>query len=176
MIANPFVVKGGGDDSLATSIIDRTITEITHSGIETIGSNAFASCSSLTSASFPACTTIGTDAFNSCRSLTSVSFPACTSIDNGAFCYCSRLTSVSFPACTRIGNYAFRFCYHLISLSLGASSVCSLGGSSAFASTPIGGYSAKAGQYGSIFVPASLLASYKAATNWSYFSSRFVGY
>lgn len=31
------------------------------------------------------------------------------------------------------------------------------------------------GIYGSIYVPASLLASYKTATNWITYSSRFVG-
>jgi hypothetical protein len=47
--------------------------------------------------------------------------------------------------------------------------------SNAFASTPIGGYSTSTGTYGSIYVPASLLTSYQTATNWTYFSSRFVG-
>jgi hypothetical protein len=55
------------------------------------------------------------------------------------------------------------------------SSVCKLSHSNAFTSTPIGGYSASAGTYGSIYVPASLLTAYKTATNWTYFSSRFVG-
>ena len=54
-------------------------------------------------------------------------------------------------------------------------SVASLARSNAFSSTPIAGYSASTGQVGSIYVPASLLASYQAATNWTYFSSRFVG-
>jgi hypothetical protein len=31
------------------------------------------------------------------------------------------------------------------------------------------------GYFGSIYVPTSLLASYKTANNWTYFSSRFVG-
>ncbi len=137
---------------------------------------AFANCSNLTSVSFPVCTFIDRYAFTGCSSLTSVSFPVCTEIGENAFDRCTSLTSVSFQVCERIGENAFDRCYHLISLTLGASSVCSLSGSSAFASTPIGGYSVSAGRYGSIFVPASLLASYKTATNWSYFSSRFVGY
>jgi hypothetical protein len=44
--------------------------------------------------------------------------------------------------------------------------------SNAFSSTPIGGYGLGAG---SIYVPTSLLTSYQTATNWTYFSSRFVG-
>lgn len=47
--------------------------------------------------------------------------------------------------------------------------------SNAFSSTPIGGYRTYAGQYGSIYVPTSMLTTYKTASNWSYFSSRFVG-
>jgi hypothetical protein len=53
--------------------------------------------------------------------------------------------------------------------------VCQLPHSNVFTSTPIGGYSASAGTYGSIYVPAYLLDAYKSATNWAYFSDRFVG-
>ena len=55
------------------------------------------------------------------------------------------------------------------------SSVPTLGGSSAFASTPIGGYSYATSAYGSIYVPSSLLTEFQTTTNWNYFSSRMVG-
>ena len=152
------------------------LTSVSFQECTDIGNGAFQYCSSLTSVSFPKCTNIGNSVFFHCTSLTSVSLPMCTSIGSYAFQYCTSLTSVSLPMCTRIGNSAFVSCFNLISLTLGAPSVCLLPYSKAFYSTPIGGYSASAGRYGSIFVPASLLASYKAATNWSYFSSRFVGY
>ena len=141
-----------------------------------VGISAFNNCLSLTSANFPACTSIGVAAFYGCSSLTSVSFPVCTSIGNSAFGYCTKLTSVSFPACTSIGNNAFNKCYNLISLYLTGSAVCTLSNSNAFASTPIGGYSTSAGQYGNIFVPASLVDIYRSSTNWTYFSSRIVAY
>jgi len=48
-------------------------------------------------------------------------------------------------------------------------------GAGAFSSTPIGGYSAKAGRYGSVYVPSSLVNSFKTATNWAAVSSRIVG-
>jgi len=64
----------------------------------------------------------------------------------------------------------------LLSLYILLSSVCVLAKSNAFNSTPIAGYTTNTeGVYGSIYVPASLLSDYKAANNWSYFSSRFVG-
>jgi hypothetical protein len=56
------------------------------------------------------------------------------------------------------------------------SSIPSLAYTNAFYSTPIAGYTASTGGvYGSIYVPASMLESYKTANNWSYFSDRFVG-
>lgn len=167
----------------------------------TIGHSAFALCTSLTTASFPLVTSVANYAFQSCSSLTIANFPLATTIGGSAFAYHSALTTtsfplvttiggwafmanygksnclttLSFPAATTIGQNAFRFCYYLKELYLMASSVCTLSASDAFYSTPIGGYSTSAGTYGSIYVPASLLTSYQVATNWTYFSSRFVG-
>jgi hypothetical protein len=153
----------------------RSLTTASFPVATTIGSYAFYNCSSLTTASFPAATTINPYAFYSCSRLTTVSFPAATTIGSSAFRDCRRLTTVSFPAATTIGSYAFYNCYNLSSFILAGSSVCQLSKSDVFLSTPIGGYSAYAGTYGSIYVPASLLTSYQTATNWAYFSSRFVG-
>ena len=162
-----------------------------------IGADAFASCSRLTTASFPACTDIGGYAFEYCYSLTTASFPAATSISASAFYNCSSLTTANFPAATNIGSgafsnckfltiasfpavkniyqQAFRNCIRLTELHLeGVSSVPRLSGTSHFLSTPIGGYSSMAGQYGSVFVPASLYESFLTATNWSSIASRIV--
>ena len=163
----------------------------------TIGGNAFLQCSNLTTVSFPICTTIDSYAFNQCSNLTTVNFPICTTINSYAFhtcpklttanfpvcetigsyaiAYCTKLTTISFPKCATIGSYAFRNCYNLVSLYLNASKVCALAHSNAFSSTPIGGYSASAGKYGSIYVPASLVSAYKTATNWTYYSNRIIG-
>ena len=189
--------EAGGDASIEDAFVTRTITEYTNDRVNAIGNYAFTSCTSLTTvsfpvatfiggsaftrcyrlttASFPAATFIGNYAFSSCFSLTTASFPVATSIGSYAFSNCFSLATVSFPVATSIGGSAFTRCYNLISLYLTGSSLCALSASAAFTSTPIGGYSTSAGRYGSIFVPASLLASYKAATNWAYFSSRFVG-
>ena len=141
---------------------------------KTIGASAFQNCYSLTTANFPSCTTIGAYAFQNCSSLTTVSFPSCAVIGGSAFYWCYSLTTASFPLCTAITGYAFRGCYNLLSLYLLGSTVPTLG-TSAFASTPIGGYTTSTGGvYGSIFVPASLYDSYLTATNWSLYSERIV--
>ena len=172
------------------------LNSINFPGITSIGQRAFQECFSVTTANFPAATDIGSGAFSFCTKLTSISFPAAiniygyafyatsiteanfpkaTAINGYTFYNCDDLITASFPSASLIYNYAFRQCYNLKSLYLLGSSMCALSASYAFYSTPIGGYSTSARTYGSIYVPTSLLTSYKAATNWTYFSSRFVG-
>ena len=175
----------------------RSLKTISFPLCKSIGLSAFANCSSLTTADFPSCTFIGNSAFSNCSRLTTISFPICNAVNGGAFynCYslttavfpscltiassafynCSSLTTASFPSCISLSNSAFYKCYNLVSLYLLGSSVVKLQLSGAFSSTPIAGYTTSTGGvYGSIFVPSSLYSSYKTATNWTYFSSRFV--
>ena len=89
-----------------------------------------------------------------------------TSIGDWAFHYCDLLSQVSLPMCNTISGYAFGYCSSLSIITIGYSSVCSLGGSTVFTNTQI------TSSTGSIYVPASLVDSYKSATNWSYFSTQ----
>ena len=146
-----------------------SLTNVSFPACTTISNNAFASCSNLTTANFPACTSVGGSAFRDCSELTSVSFPVCTIIGGYAFSSCTGLTNVSFPVCRIIASSAFRGCTSLSSIYLLNSSICTLSNSSAFSNTGI--WSNK----GSIFVPASLVSSYKTATNWTYFSKIIFG-
>ena len=148
---------------------DPVLEKVNFLACETINGRAFQGCAALTTANFPVCTEIGYETFYGCSSLTTASFPACTTIDQEAFYKCSSLTTVSFPACTTIKSKAFYSCSKLNTIILTGSSLCSLVASNAFSGTSI--WSTK----GSIFVPASLVASYKAATNWAFFSNRIYG-
>ena len=140
-----------------------------------IGSRAFSSCSYLTSVNLPSCSILDEQVFAGCTRLLNVSVPNCNSLGTWAFSSCYSLGSLSLPKCSYIGSSAFAKCTRLIMLYLLSTSLCTLKHSNAFTSTPIGGYTTSAGgTYGSIFVPASLFNSYKTATNWAYFSSRFV--
>ena len=100
--------------------------------------------------------------------VTSANFPACTSIGDNAFCSCSSLTTANFPVCTYIDYYAFRYCNSLTNLTLETSTVCSLVHSNAFTEMPINSGT------GYIYVPSSLVASYKTATNWTYYSNQIL--
>lgn len=146
------------------------------------GAYTFEGCTRLSSVSLPALTSLnGSKHFYSCTSLSSIYLPeySYTSYTNYLFARCSALSIVSMPKTSRLqGTDMFRSCYNLISLFLLGSSVCALGNTVAnmFASTPISNYSTSAGRWGSVFVPASLLAQYKAATNWTTISSKIFAY
>lgn len=150
-----------------------SLTTISFPMATSIGDNAFYQCTSLTTADFPMATRIGNNAFGYCSSLITVSIPACKTIKMNAFSRCSNLTTISFPAVTVIETSAFYYCRNLKSLYLTGSFLCQLSNSNAFASTPYTGHSISFSGTPYIYVPQSLLASYKAATNWTYFSSYF---
>lgn len=124
----------------------------------------------------PSCNIIGSYAFARNYVLESVNAPLVTTIESFAFQSCrAYLQTLSFPHLLSIRSGAFNDCWNLVSLYLLGGTVCKLQNGSCFLSTPIGGYSASAGQYGSVYVPASLLASYKAASYWKTISARIVG-
>ena len=103
----------------AISIPNVAINTGTSYIVVSIGNQAFANCSGLTSVDLSACTSltsIGNQAFYNCSGLATVSFPlSLTSIGTGAFLFCSGLTIVdlSNTSLTSIGDYAFRFCSDL---------------------------------------------------------------
>ena len=145
-----------------------------------VGDYAFSSCSSLTTVNLPAATSIGPYAFSSCRSLTTVNLPAATSIGNYAFSSCRSLTTVNLPAATSIGTYAFRYSYSLTTLILrNTTLVCRLASTNAFDNcyhyhgTVHSTYNPDGLKDGYIYVPASLIDSYKVATNWSTLATQF---
>ncbi len=131
-----------------------------------IGYQAFMSCSSLSQISLPKCSYINVWAFQMCYSLNQVSLPVCSFISDRAFADCSSLSQISLPVCSFIGYNVFDGCSSLSIITLGYSSVCSLNNIYAFNSTQI------TSSTGSIYVPTSLVDSYKSATNWSYYSTQ----
>ena len=160
-------VDSVGDVALVDSIIDRSITEIHDNYATSIGFDAFGSCSKLTTADFQAATSIGPYAFQNCIALTAVNFPAATSIGNSAFRSCSELTTADFQAATSIENYAFHYCFKLTTLILRSETMATLSSTSALNTTTINSGT------GYIYVPAALVDSYKAASNWSTYANQF---
>ena len=131
-----------------------------------IGPYTFRECSSLSQLSLPMCSYIEFSAFQDCRSLKQVSLPMCSYIGGYVFYNCRSLSQMNLPVCSRIIIGTFQRCSSLSIITIGYSSVCILEDSNVFAATQI------TSSTGSIYVPASLVDSYKSANNWSYFSTQ----
>lgn len=108
----PKVLSIAGGGGPLTSLIDRTITEISESTVSSIGPYAFYGCSQLSRASFPSCRAIGSSAFYNCSNLSDIDFFYCQEIGPYAFTNCvslSEITRSSFNY-TDISQYAFYGC------------------------------------------------------------------
>lgn len=163
------------------------ITSISGSNVTTIGGTAFAYCTQITSVNFPNATSIGGSAFDGLQSCVTASIPKATGSPTYLFHDCQKLTTVDISEMTGIGSNAFQQTYVLTTLdcpkvtSIGSNafynarvlstlilrhtSVVTLsGGANAFTNTPMRGYN---GGSGTIYVPSSLISSYKSASGWS---------
>lgn len=131
-----------------------------------VGSYVFAKNFSCTSFNAPKLQTLGVSAnFSQCTSLQHFNAPLISQIPSMTFSNCSSLETASFPACQSIASSAFSGS-GLASLTLARGGVAQLVNTNAFNNTPI------AAGNGHIYVPASQVAAYKAATNWSTFASQ----
>ena len=171
--------------SLASIIIPDSVTSI--------GSSMFYNCQSLASITIPdSVTSIGFQAFGECYSLASITIPdSVTSIDEGIFYRCYSLASITIPnSVTSIADTVFSGCYSLASIII-PDSVTSIGSSMFYNCYGVAFYdfsnhtsvptlsetSAFSGIAADcqIRVPASLVDTWKAATNWSTYASHIVG-
>lgn len=177
-------VKTIGESAFAYCMKATSIT--IGNSVETIGESAFRGCRSLTSITIPnSVTTIDEFAFNGCRNLESITLPdsvteirryvlagtglksfvipnTITKICNFAFSESSSLKSVTIPeTVTTIGNYAFYKCDSLrtvVALSMTPPAI----EEKTFDAKDI--Y-----RDGTLYVPYSSVAAYKAANNWTNF-------
>lgn len=156
--------------SLIRGLVDgSTSTEVfIPMGATKIRDSAFRSVTTMTAIHVPeGVESVGTQAFWDCYMLTELKLPSsCVSIGEMAFSFASRLRKIDTYA-TSIKSKAFWATYGQVALILrNTSEVCSLSNLDAFNENPIssgGGY---------IYVPRSLVDSYKAATNWSTYASQ----
>jgi hypothetical protein len=89
-----------------------------------------------------------------------------TNIGNYAFYNCSKLTTVDLPETTSIDGYAFYNCKSLTTVILrNTERVATLSSTNVFAGAA----------NAIIYVPDSLVDSYKAANNWSAYADRIKG-
>ncbi len=147
------------------------LTTISFPELKAIPANMFSGCYRLTTAVFPKASEIYGLAFNGCFSLVTAEFPAATSVASMAFSGCTNLTTVSLPVLSSFNDSPFRYaCSRLTTLVVGTgiSTVCKMNSSDVLSSTYVG-------TSFTVYVPDSLVTSYKTATNWTYYSSHIKG-
>ena len=151
-------------------------TSLDLTGYTRIERSAFEYCRDLVSINTPNCEYINDYAFYYCSNLSYISpISNCSYIGSNAFYYCSNLLSISLPNCSYIGSSAFYSCSKLSAIYMLSKAVPTLSNANAFYSTPISN-STYLGTFGSIYVLSSLVDSFKAAKNWSLYSSRITAY
>ena len=146
-----------------------------NSNITTIRSSFFRNLSNsinFGSIALPNCSYIGSYAF-AYTNLTEISIKGLQTTGTYVFASCPNLSTVTLANTNNftISNYTFYSCSNLYKLYLPDSNVVKLGASNAFSYTPMLSSDAS-GNFGSIYVPASLVTTYQATTNWTYLSSR----
>ena len=135
-----------GDDALTDIILNRSVTNYSDNTATAIGNCAFTKCTALTSVITPAVTIVDKGAFSSCSALKKIDFTAVTSFPGSSFTGCSNLDTLIIRNTANVPK--------------------------AVVTTLLNGTKIASGA-GYIYVPAALLDSYKAATNWSKYASQY---
>jgi hypothetical protein len=117
---------------------------------------------------FPVLETITTYTFNEITTPTKVIMPRLKTAGNSSFRNSKGIVFADLAICTKVDNLCFYFANGLKTLILrNTETMCTLQNTNAFTGTEI----AKGTGY--IYVPAALIDSYKAATNWATLSAQF---
>ena len=102
-----------------------------------------------------------------CSNLTTVDVHNTSYVSSYSFYNCAKLERIELDKVGTIATNSFYGCVKLKTIIIRAETVPSLGGTSAFTSTPI------EKNTGYIYVPSALIEEYKSATNWSTYAARF---
>lgn len=162
-----------------------TLKSVSMAKVEHINRSAFSDCTKLESVNFPSVKYIETEAFYGCCSLKEVNFPSVVTLEGSVFGCCDNLTHLVLPNATTIGGRAFALTslspvvidlpkatsfdeevfpgYTNVHILLRSETVAALGGN----------IDAEYCFEGYIYVPRSLVDSYKTAENWNNYANRF---
>lgn len=176
-----------GDETVLKSLISRNITEYKDDILLTVGQNAFSYCYYMTNVDLPNVETIGLSAFSNCAALVSINIQKLKSVPTTGFNN-TRIERISIPNATSINMNGFNDCinlkvvdlYNINTISTGSfkntaletiiirrdDAIPTLKSVNAFEGTPfINGD-------GYVYVPSSMVESYKTASNWSAFAAQ----
>ena len=180
---------GEADNTVIDALIERTLSGAYSNGrVTNIGDYAFYKAP-VTSVDFPNVTGIKVGAFYYCGKLETINFPKLKNMGGSAFLNCTNLRNAVFPelegdVVKAFGNgrelvsadlskasglyiAAFNDCPKLVTVILRkVDGICTIDSTNIFKNTPI-----ESGT-GYVYVPAALVDSYKAATNWTVYADQ----
>ena len=180
---------GGADNTAIDALIERTLSgAYSNDRVTTIGAYAFHRtnitsldcpivtsmkdgacyyCENLETINFPKLKNMGNIAFSRCTNLRNAVFPELKSAVISAFGSCGELVSADLSKASGLYSGAFRDCPKLVTVILRkVDGICILNSTDIFKNTPI-----ESGT-GYVYVPAALVDSYKAATNWTVYADQ----
>ena len=184
-----------GSDATIKNVVERSFVDATiPNGVTAIGYYAFARCTSLKNVTMPdSIEEIRSYGFFGCAALNSIELPdSIRNIADYAFANCHTLTSINMPASLEtLVTCSFLGCYALKRVTFGAQTLVSIAANAfancasldtviiryngvvTLAAANALGNTAVAKSNGFIYVPAALVDSYKAASNWSTYAAQF---
>ena len=143
------------------------VTSVDFPNVTGIAGGAFYYCENLETINFPKLKYMGQSAFLNCTNLRDAVFPELESGVINAFGNDNELVSADLSKASGLYSGAFRYCPKLVTVILRkVDGICTLGSTDIFKNTPI-----ESGT-GYVYVPASLVDSYKAATNWTVYADQ----
>lgn len=177
-------------EQVATMLITNSLTEYTNEKAITIRDNAFNACTSLVLLNLPNVETLGVSCFQNCTSLVSINVPLVKTVNSKSFSLCTSIEKIVLPSLTSfISGDNFSYCYKLKYVDLGnvekinswafvsckvletvilrrADAICELAATNAFSQSGV------VNGNGYIYVPKTLVDTYKSATNWSTYANQ----
>lgn len=159
--------SGGGEEEVA-ALLDNTMTVLNNSIVTSLRTRACQGATKLVAVNLPLVTSLGSYAFYQCSGLETVKLPKLTTVSTQAFYGCTKLQHADCGQLSNIPAQTFNACSALTELILRKTgSICTLSNVNGVNNTLIGKGT------GYVYVPAALVDSYKAASNWSTYAAQF---
>ena len=163
---NVNVEASGGSSDVEVALLTREITEYSNPTLTKLGAYAM-SGTNITTLNLPALTEIAGYAFYECTKLTDVVFPSLTEVPYNGMRQYKGLVKCDCHVINYIRQNAFYQCTNLETLIIRSPKVCNI-----VTGTIFNGSKIQSGT-GYIYVPASLVDSYKATSGWTGFANQF---
>ncbi len=150
----------GGVSDAEVPWLTREVTEYSNPTLTKLGAYAL-SGTNVTSLNLPELTTIAGYSFRECMKLANMVFPKLTEVPHNGCREWKGLVKADFHALTAIRSNGFYQCTNLEALIIRNPTLCTLTTGSVFTASKI------EARTGGIYVPASLVETYRSASNWS---------